>query len=247
VQIGIQKPGGDIVVYEPLIEHCLAGGVTRLTDELPSIYDSAFISYGKGGHYFKQPGTYKLRALYYAPDGSVVFSDPLKIRVRSPHNDADEEVADLLLGDEQGTLFYLKGSDSEFLQNGRNAFTKVLEEYPDNPLAVYPQFVRGFNEGRAFKTITPDKTLEVRKPEYSKAVKLLSSVVDASEKGQGVDNVTLDETMIRMAHNQKAAGDLKGAKETADRMLDIFGKKSLRPHIKRLIEEQAREIKEKKK
>jgi hypothetical protein len=246
VQIGIKKPSGEVAVYEPLMEHCIAEGVTTLNDKQPSIYESAFISYGKGGQYFDQIGAYQLRALYYAPGGSLVFSDVINLRVRSPHSDTDEEVADLLLGDEQGTLLYLLGSDSEFLKKGNEAFEKVLKDYPDHPLAVYPQLVKGFNAGRAFKTITEDKVLTVRQPRYSEAISLLSSVVDVSERGQGVDNITLDTTMIRMANNQKTSGDSKGAKETAERMLDIFSKKSLRPHIMQLIEEQARKIKEKK-
>jgi hypothetical protein len=242
VQIGIQNPSGHVEVYEPLIEHCMAPDLTTLNADQPSIYDSAFISYGKGGLYFDKTGPYKLRALYYSLDGSLVASNTLNIRVRTPHSDTDEEVADLFLDDEQGTLLYLLGSDSEFLKNGNVAFDTVLNDYSDHPLAVYANLVKGSNAGRAFKSITLDKKITVRPPMYKEAIAQLSDVVDSSEKGEGVDNITLSMTMLRMANYQKASGNLKNAKETAEHMLDIFGKKSIKPHIMNLIEAQARTI-----
>lgn len=242
VQIGIQNPSGHVEVYEPLIEHCMVPELTTLNTDQPSIYNSAFISYGKGGLYFDKTGTYKLRALYYSLDGSLVTSDTLNIRVRTPHSSTDEEVAELFLDDEQGTLLYLLGSDSEFLKNGNAAFDTVLNDYGDHPLAVYANLVKGSNAGRAFKSITPDKKITVRPPMYKEAIAQLSEVVDSSEKGKGVDNITLNMTMLRMADYQKASGNLNNAKETAERMLEIFGKKSLKPHIMSLIEAQARTI-----
>lgn len=242
VQIGIQKPSGQVVVYEPLMEHFIAQDITTLTTDKPSIYESAFISYGKGGLYFDQTGVYKLRALYYSLDGSLITSDTLNIRVMTPHSSTDEEVADLFLGKEQGTLLYLLGSDSESLKNGNNAFDTVLNEYDDHALAVYAKLVKGFNAGRSFKSITGSKKLTVRPPMYEEAITQLSDVVDTSEKGEGVDNITLSMTMLRMANDQKASGDVKSAKETAEKMLDIFDKKSLKPHIMSLIEAKAKTI-----
>ena len=58
-------------------------------------------------------GNYRVRAICYAPDGSQVFSNILALRVRHPVTAAEEELADLFFGEEQGTLLYLLGSDSE--------------------------------------------------------------------------------------------------------------------------------------
>ena len=84
-----------------------------LGGEQQSYADMAFIHYGKEGFYFERPGTYRLRARYTAPDGSIVVSGTTTIRVRPPATAEDVEVADLLFGDEQGTLMYLVGSDFE--------------------------------------------------------------------------------------------------------------------------------------
>jgi len=241
VQIGIRKPSGQVVVYEPLMEHCMAAESTILDANQPSIYESAFISYGKGGLYFNEIGTYLIRAVYYSLDGSIVNSETLNLRVQAPHNSTDEQVADLFLGHEQGTLLYLLGSDSEFLNNGNEAFNTMISQYPEHSLAVYARLVKGINAGRMFKTITEDKQLTLRKPQYSEAIDQLSMVVNASEKGKGVDNITLNMAMLRMANNQKSSGNPKAAKETAEQMLEIFRKKSLKPHVMQKLEAQVRD------
>jgi hypothetical protein len=246
VGIGIQNPGGQVVAYEPMIEHCVAGNFTTLNAENPSIYDSAFLSYGKGGMYFNQIGTYKIRAVYPALDGSMVLSNVLSIRVKSPHSSSDEDVADLFLGDQQGTILYLLGSDSEFLDQGNKALGRVITEFGDHPLSVYAKLVKGFNAGRTFKTLTPDKTITVRPAQYNESINMLSDVIDASEKNMGVDNITLSTTMLRMANVQRSSGDAKSAKETAEHMVDFFSKKGLKSHIMKLIESQAKELTKKK-
>lgn len=239
VQIGIRKPGGEVVVYDPLMEHCMVPEIIRLDEEHPSTYESAYIGYGKGGFYFDHPGIYQLRAVYHALDGSQVISDTLTIRVHAPLNETENEIADLYLGEEQGTLFYLLGSDSKFLERGNEALNTVLERYSDHPLSVYARLVKGFNAGREFKSLTPQKEMTVREPQHEQSISLLSDVVDASEAGKGVDNITLNMTMRRIASQQKSTGDKKSAKKTMERMVGIFNKQSLKPHVMRSIEEQA--------
>lgn len=241
VQIGIRRPSGHIMVYQPLIEHCVASELVKLDVDRPAIHESAYIGYGKDGFHFDQPGIYQIRATYSAPDGSQVTSNILQLRVRSPRNAADEDVADLFFGHDQGTLLYLLGSDSEFLKSGNDAFDLMLDKHGRHPLAVYARLVKGINAGRTFKQISADRTVEVRKPETDKCVKLLSSVVDVTEAGAGVDNITLNMAMRSLAKTQKAAGEESNAKDTMDRMVGIFTKKELKPYVLQLIRKQAEE------
>jgi hypothetical protein len=239
VQIAIQRPGGEVVVHQPLIEHCVAIETDMLVQGKPSIYDSAYIGYDKEkGQIFDLPGLYKLRGVYHALDGSTVLSPVISLRVRNPISRADEEIAALFLGDEQGTLLFLRGSDSEFLKGGNEAFDLVLDKYADHKLAVYARLVKGFNAAREFKTITPDFRVQVREPQPEKAVALLSSVVDASKAEKGVDNITLNQTMQRMALTQIEAGDQQGARATINEMGIIFRAKKLKPHVEQLIKSQ---------
>jgi hypothetical protein len=244
VQVGIRKPNGQVMLYRPPIEHCVFpdANIATLDANRPAIYDSAYLGYGKDGFYFDQAGLYRIRAVYYALDGSQVVSNILTVRVRAPLNATDEEIADLFLGDEQGMLLYLLGSDSESLERGNEAFDLVLDKHSTHPMAVYARLVKGINAGRAFKTVTPDKKVVVRKAQSDQSVKLLSAVVDASEAGMGVDNITLNMAMRSLAGVQKSAGDEISAKATMERMVGIFRKKALKPHVLRVIEIQAATI-----
>jgi hypothetical protein len=244
VQVGIRKPSGQVIVYQPPIEHCVLpdGNVTILDANRPAIYDSAYLGYGKDGLSFDQTGLYRIRAVYYALDGSQVVSNILTVRVRTPMNSTDEEIADLFLGDEQGMLLYLLGSDSESLERGNKAFDTMLDKYGTHPMAVYVRLVKGKNAGRTFKTITPDKKVVVRSAQSDESIRLLSTVVDASEAGMGVDNITLNMVTRSLAGVQKSAGDEISAKATMERMVSTFRKKGLKPHVLRTIETQAATI-----
>ena len=179
VEIAIAQPGGRVVEYEPLLNHCMSDeDAIVLGGEQQAYADRAFIHYGKEGFYFDQPGTYRLRARYTAPDGSVILSETLTLRVQPPVTAEDAEVADLLFGDEQGTLMYLVGSDFDGLQHGNDALTRVREEHPDHPLADVARLIQGVNAARAFKEIQPDNTVRVREPDTEEAISLLAPVLD---------------------------------------------------------------------
>ncbi|MGH2601764.1 MAG: hypothetical protein ACRDJ9_20570, partial [Dehalococcoidia bacterium] len=239
VQIGIRGPSGRVSLYRPVIEHCMDAETTLLDATHPSIYASAYIGYGKDGFYFDEPGIYQLRAIYHAPDGSEVTSNVCSLRVRTPLSAADDDMAGLLLGDDQGMLFYLLGSDSVFLRAGNEALDTALEKHAKHPLAVYARLAKGINAAREFKTVTPDKALDVRPPKPQESAALLDAVVDASAAGKGVDNITLNMTMRRLAAAEHAAGNDKAATATMNRMGEIFEKKQLRPHVMETIRLQA--------
>lgn len=243
VQIAIQKPGGTLMAYEPSIEHCMAIETERLDDANPSIYDSAFIGYGKGGMYFDTPGLYKIRAVYHALDGSRIASNTLTLRVRAPITREDEEIAELLSGDEQGMLLYLLGSDSEALVNGNDALQMVLEKHAKHPLANYVRLVKGVNAAREFKRMTADKRVDVRAPQIEESRNMLRALADASETpAGGVDNITLNQALRSLGRGQKLAGDTEGAQATHDQIVKLFRRKNLKPHVQKLIERQAAEM-----
>lgn len=235
VRLAVQKPGGDVVIHEPVLEQCVAVETTQLTTARPAIYVSAYIGYGKHGLLFDQPGTYRVRALYAALDGSRILSNTLELKVRAPLTEEDVQVADLLMGDEQGLLFYLLGSDSEHLSRGNAALRELAEKYAAHPLSLYARLVSGFAIARPFKKVAADGTMTVRAPNPTEAARLLGTVIDESEKGQGVDNLTLSQTQCRLARTHKEAGDNKAAQDAVTRMTTLFKSKGLKPHVLRSI------------
>jgi hypothetical protein len=242
VQIAIRKPSGRVVLYEPLLKHCAEPDMVQLSQERPAVYDSAYLGYGSGGTYFDEIGPYELRAIYAALDGSQLVSNTLTLWVRSPISAADQEVAELLFGDEQGTLFYLLGSDSDALEDGNAALDEVLSRHAKHPLAVYARLVKGMNLARPFKQLTREKKLTVRDARIEESTQLLSGVIDATAEGRGVDNITLNETARYLASAQLRAGDETGARTTLDRMIDILRKQELKPHVMAQIDDQVRSL-----
>lgn len=232
VRLAIRKPGGLVVLHEPPIHECMQPATKRLTTAKPAVYESAYIGYGKEGITFDAPGTYQLRAICPAPDGSILVSNTLEVRVRPPRNEADEEVADLLMGDEQGMLFSLLGSDSEHLASGNASFQEAIEKYPAHPLTLYARLAIGFNAARQFVNLKADGTITVRKPDVKEAEAQLTAVIEGSlAEDQGLDNISLGEAFVRLAKTQKETGKDQDAKATVDQMLSVFEEKQLRRDV----------------
>jgi hypothetical protein len=222
VTIAIRTPSGETRTYRPSLLRCAEQEIRTVLDaDRPAIYESAYIGYGKDGFYFQQPGRYQLRAEYSAADGSRVLSQIHQLTVRAPRTDADEDVAELLSGDEQGTLLYLQGSP-----------------------AVYPRLVKGFGASRDFKDLTAGRELRTRRANTDESIAQLSKVVESSVGEGGVDNITLNQVMRRLSRVEADAGHTRRATEVMDEMVGIFRRKNLSDHVMRDIEAQANRTKE---
>jgi len=223
VKIVISKPGGEVVAYEPMIDHLVGASQTMLAMG-NEIKDSAYIGYGKDGFYFEQPGQYRVRAAYAALDGSQVMSDILTIRVRYPVSADEDKLAELFMGDDQGALLYLQGSDNELLKSGNDAFDEVLDRFQASPLATYARMVKGINAGRTFKCVGTDdgKLVTVRAAKPEESIALLSTVTAADT----LDPVSQSEVLASLACVQTAFGDDEGAKSTLRKAPAQRGKKA---------------------
>lgn len=215
VRVVVQKPGGQICAYEPLIDH-LVGERQTVLGANDEIRDSAYIGYGKDGFYFEQPGYYKVRAVYAALDGSQVMSDIVTIRVRYPVSPDEDRMAELFMGEDQGTLLYLQGSDNELLRSGNEAFEEVLDRFDAHPMAAYVRMMKGINLGREFKTVkaSEGKPVDIRAAQPDASIALLSSVT----KSRVLDPVSQDNVLAYMANVQKSIGDEEGARATLGRI-----------------------------
>jgi hypothetical protein len=209
VKIVIRKPSGELVAYEPLIDHLVGMRDTIITGEAV-VRDSAYIGFGKDGFYFDQPGHYRIRASYAALDGSEIMSDIITVRVRYPVTAAEESLAELFMGDEQGTLFYLLGSDNESLKRGNEAFDEVLEKHGKHPMANYVRLVKGINAGRDFKTINADSQIVIRPAQLEESANFLTKVADSGT----LDSVSAQMTLATLIDVHTRTGDEAAAKKT---------------------------------
>jgi hypothetical protein len=213
VQVAISRPRGDVVAYQPPIRHCVDADlvVSGHEDELPT---SAYIGYDASvGQVFEDAGTYRIRASYSAPDGTMILSNTATLRVSAPRTAADDEVAQLLLGEQAGMTLTLLGSDSPYLADGTLALETVLAEHADHPAAVYAQLALGTNAARPFTDVDEQGNARVRERDLPKADALLGAAVDASRGDAGLDDLTVYETLDYLAANHAAEGDNATARD----------------------------------
>ena len=238
-QIAIRTPSGDVTIYEPLMECCFAGETQRLDANNPSVYESAYIGFGKDGFYFDQIGTYELRAVYHGIDGSEVISDTVVLRVRPPLDETEEQIADRYLGTDQGHLFWLEGSDSPFLPSGQASLEEVVADFPDHRLANYARKTIGLNMVRGFKTFDPQtRSITLRESNYQEALPMIEPVLKSAEKQEILGNVEFNQMTRTLARAELEAGDKKSAKARTDRVVKHLKKLNVGKHIVQYVTDQ---------
>lgn len=235
VTIGIKKPSGEVVIYEPLAERCTVPSYAILNAETPSIYESSYIGFGKDGFIFDQSGNYLVKAVYYHEDGSRIVSNTISLRVKSPVTAKDDEMAEIMLQDEVGYLLAFRGSDASYLQKGNDALGQLIEKYKDSTMAVYAQYVTGVNAQRSFKAITSDKKITMREPNYKLGNTLLVDVIEKSKGKAGLDNISLNQAMQTLAISYHREGNKKAAEETVKDIVNYFSKQPIKEHVKEKI------------
>lgn len=263
VRLFIRRPDGSVAPYRPFATRCAESEFTLLDGEQPSIYASAYVGYGRDGFYFGRAGVYEIVAVYRSPCGAEVVSRPHAVCVRNPSDEAEEEIADLYHGDDQGKLFYLLGSDSPQLESGRKCLENVIDRHRRHPLSIHAHFVKGLNDGSCFKSVTAEKKIVPRAPRKEESLRLLARVVRASTNGADLfgevwgrsdsaslgadgpaaapplDNITLNMCARRVARVQKRMGDDGAAEATLKTMYGYFERARLKPHVLKHIRAQA--------
>ncbi|ONI84862.1 hypothetical protein ALI22I_30765 [Saccharothrix sp. ALI-22-I] len=211
VQVAINRPRGDVVVHEPTVRHCAEPDLLAC-DSGTRLPISAYIGYDATvGQVFEDPGTYRIRAVYAAPNGSLVVSNTATIRVAAPRSTQDDRAADLLLNNQTGMAFALQGTDSPYLVQGTDALRTVADEYREHPGAVYARFALGMNAARSFSTVEPDGSVHVREPDLGRADSLLWDAINMSREDGGLDDLTVYQAGAYLAEAHAKAGDTDGA------------------------------------
>ncbi|MDX6719796.1 MAG: hypothetical protein QOJ63_2050 [Solirubrobacteraceae bacterium] len=182
IAIAIRDPRGNEFVFEPLLRHCRREERIPLRPGGPPIRDYAFVHYGKHGFAFEDPGLYRVRARYSAPDGSLALSDEVPIRIRPPASPAERDVVKLVSGNhEVGKLMSLMGSGARELQDGNETLETIIGRHPTHAMADIARLIRSADLARGFKLLEPDGSVSrQRPPDVAAAASLAASVIDVS-------------------------------------------------------------------
>jgi hypothetical protein len=220
VQVLVSRPRGDVVVHRPPLLHCaLPQLVSARSGEVLPV--SAYIGYDAAvGQLFEDPGTYRMRATYTSPDGSLIVSNTALVRVWGA-DDEGAEVAELMLRDDTGMALTLLGTDSEYLRDGTEALREVAEDHAEHPTAVYAQLALGVNAARPFTTVEPDGTVHERPRDLDRADRLLTEAVDASRGTGGLDDLTVYQALAYLADSHAAEGENRRARDLRQDAIDL--------------------------
>jgi hypothetical protein len=214
VQLAISRPRGDVVLHKPAVEYCVKPDLVVAGGPSGVQVTSAYIGYDAAvGQVFEDPGTYRIRAAYAATDGSLVLSDVATLRVAAPRSEADERVADLMLGDQTGMALTLLGSDSEHLADGTAALQEVIAEHGSSTAGAYAKLAVGVNAARPFLDVGADGTVRShRGPNLKQADEVLRPELGEARDSGGLDELTVYQAAGYLAYAHQSAGDAAGAR-----------------------------------
>ncbi|MFF2025017.1 hypothetical protein ACFVW2_24820, partial [Streptomyces sp. NPDC058171] len=119
---------------------------------------------------------------------------------------------------------------------------ELIERHGDHPLAAHARLAHGANAGRHFQTVT-DGRLTVRQPDIATAVAELTDAVDTSRANEatGLDNLTLNAAMRRLATVHAKAGDLDRAEAVLTDLTTHFHHQGVPAHVQHHIQQQTDE------
>ncbi len=143
VIIHIRRPDGRIVEYSPLL--CkLATTTPHILKPAPAVQGTqtgedrysqeVFLSYGKYGFYFDDPGEYLVRALYQGAGDVLIPSNSLRLRVGHPLHKDQDRLAQDFFSDQVGVNLYLHGSRSASLKTGTEVLQKIADQTEETAL-----------------------------------------------------------------------------------------------------------------
>ncbi|MFE5853016.1 hypothetical protein ACFQ61_07310 [Streptomyces sp. NPDC056500] len=147
----------------------------------------------------------------------------------------------LATGDDQGTLLAFLAPTPP--PHHRQRRTPRDQRTPgDHPLAAYARLARGANAGRHFQTVG-DGRLQIRQPDITTSVTQLTEAINTSRSDQntGLDNLTLDAALRRLATVHAEAGDLERADAALDTLVTHFHDQGDLAHVEQHIQQQADE------
>ena len=222
VKFIIKKPSDRMLFYRPIIKHMVIPKTVK-PDTDSYEYDVAYIGFGRDGFYFKEYGIYYIQALYTSLEGNIIASNILPIIIQNSDNQHDREISSKLIGQEQGLLFCLQGSDSTFLAKGNTKLDQIIQNYPDNPLSIYPKLIKGLNLCTAFKVVNQDSSVSIREQQNEEGIQCLLEVIEKfGNNNIGLDNITLKNTCKFLIMQYKTLNKNEEIVKLNDRILKIF-------------------------
>jgi hypothetical protein len=211
-QEGISKP------YSPMVIRCGEDDAITLSPG-QSIYENIYLSYGKEGFYFKNPGRYKVQASIPSFNG-ILKSNTYEFAVAEPQSLTENKYINSIFTQDKGQWLYLKGADH--LLNAETDLLSLKNRIEDTNLARYIQLYKGSRLSRSFKSVVGNKVTKRDQIKKQALQELESSIAPTRSEEIPFNNILLNDIMNKIADIQKNLGKFTDAKDTISKQIDYL-------------------------
>jgi hypothetical protein len=161
VSIYVRRPDGRIVEYLPIScklaeDRSVTLSAAGAADESDRHSRTIFVSYGRYGFYFDEPGQYSVRAVYHGPGNMLVPSNVQRMRVGYPASRESDRLAQDFFSYQSGAALYLGGSHSDFLAKGMGTLQTAIHSGKGTLAAAKTAARIAYGVGQPFHDITAD-------------------------------------------------------------------------------------------
>lgn len=237
-KILIERPDGTTVEFHPIM--CKLA-TTEVLETPPGLshYENVTVSFGKHGHYFKNPGRYRLQAIYQGQGDVLITSKLHEIVVNPPLTPEEEEAGSRYYTRAVGIALYLKGSDSKFLEGAMETLNDLRVKFIDRPLGAHLSVFLADNLSNPFHRIEDGKRVLVRQQEPQEAIKLIDEAIrqHVDNKNKTLHNITYHEAIKTKADMLRRLDRKKDADDEVSALLTYLKDKKVKKHILNMIED----------
>jgi hypothetical protein len=222
VTIHIRRPDGRMIEYKPIISNFANRNIQTLQPQNMSIEgedrysQEVFLSYGKSGFYFDEPGEYLLCAVYHGAADIFLSSNIHRIRIGRPFSKEEDRIAQDFFSYETGMSLYLNGSRSSFLSNGMDLLESVIASSgtKESLLSAKLATICANSISRPFFQIEDGTLKKIHAPNLDKAIDITKPALSVYKKQKSKSlNITYHELVKNRAKWLAALGRKQEAKD----------------------------------
>ena len=228
----IRRPSGRIVQYAPVMcksaqpELKVLTPAQAATDGRDRHSASVFLSYGKYGYYFDEPGDYLVRATYQGPGNVVIPSNALTVRVGRPDSREDDRLGADFFSYEVGMSLYLYGSRSPRLGKGWNVLQEAAARAPESMRAVRIRAALANSLAKPFigleQSLVGKRAVELPPDPQASLVTVTKAVEALKNQGPPSANLLLNELARRQAALQAQLDQMYEAMRNLREVQDVL-------------------------
>jgi len=220
VTVYIRRPNGRIVEYDPIMCKLATPAIqtvqppSQATEGEDRYSAEVFLSYGRYGFYFDEPGEYLVRAVYQGAGDLLVTSNVHRVRVGYPPSADEERLAQDFFTYEVGMSLYLGGSRSPFLSQGMDLLEDMADRYKDTLRGAKAATTVASSVARPFFHLQDGVMTKTHDAEPEKALALTEPAVELYKREEAKSlNITYHRLVNSRVKSLEALGENDRAKK----------------------------------